>query len=128
MHPILRRVLRVIRRRRFEVDLAEEMEIHRATKEEHEPGHSLHRPGAPAVERGRELAMRRCAECHAVRRGSDSPDGDAPPFSTLRLRFNELSLERRLAGIPWGEHAGMPPIGLTSGDRSDLAAYIESLK
>jgi mono/diheme cytochrome c family protein len=82
----------------------------------------------PAVERGHQLAMRRCAECHAVRAGRESPDGDAPRFTTLRLRFNALSLERRLEGIPWGQHAGMPPVGLTAEDRRDLAAYIESLK
>jgi mono/diheme cytochrome c family protein len=82
----------------------------------------------PAVERGHQLAMRRCAECHAVRGGRESPDGDAPRFTSLRLRYNALSLERRLAGIPWGRHAGMPPVGLTPEDRRDLAAYIESLK
>jgi mono/diheme cytochrome c family protein len=82
----------------------------------------------PAIERGHQLAIRRCAECHAIGRGRESPDGDAPRFVALRLRFNELSLERRLAGIPWGQHAGMPPVGLTEGDRRDLAAYIESLR
>ncbi|HEX2816752.1 MAG TPA: cytochrome c [Phenylobacterium sp.] len=92
------------------------------------PASAAVRAADPAVERGHQLAMRRCAECHAVGRGRESPDGDAPRFSTLRLRFNELSLERRLAGIPWGEHAGMPPVGLTNEDRQDLAAYIESLR
>lgn len=81
-----------------------------------------------AVERGHDLAMRRCSECHAVRRSRESPNGDAPPFVTLRLRHNELSLERRLADVSWGEHAGMPPTGLTAEDRTDLAAYIQSLE
>jgi mono/diheme cytochrome c family protein len=85
------------------------------------------RPSDPSVERGRDIAARQCAECHALRHGRDSPDGDAPTFPVLRLRYNELSLERRLAGIPWGDHAGMPPIGLTRQDRQDLAAFIESL-
>lgn len=85
------------------------------------------RPVDPAVERGRDLAARRCAECHAVRYGRDSPDGAAPPFPALSLRYNEISLERRLAGIPWADHAGMPPIGLTANDRQDLVAFIESL-
>jgi mono/diheme cytochrome c family protein len=89
---------------------------------------SAARAADPAVERGHQLAMRRCAECHAIGHGRQSPDGDAPRFVALRLRFNELSLERRLDGIPWGRHAGMPPIGLSDGDRQDLAAYIESLR
>jgi mono/diheme cytochrome c family protein len=92
------------------------------------PSSAAPRPFDPAVERGHQLALRRCAECHAVGRGRESPDGDAPRFTTLHLRFNEFSLARRLAGIPRGQHAGMPPIGLTDADRSDLAAYIESLR
>lgn len=91
------------------------------------PASAAARSVDPAVERGHQLAMRRCAECHAIRPGRQSPDGDAPRFASLRLRFNELSLVRRLEGIPWGQHAGMPPIGLTAEDRHDLAAYIESL-
>jgi cytochrome c len=85
------------------------------------------RPVDPAVERGHGLAARRCAECHAIGASRDSPDGDAPPFAVLHLRYTAISLERRLDGIPWGEHAGMPPIGLSSADRKDLAAYIENL-
>src|SRR5512141_183115 len=50
----------------------------------------------PAVDRGQSVAERRCAECHAIRPGRRSPDGDAPPFSVLRLRYNELSLTRRI--------------------------------
>jgi mono/diheme cytochrome c family protein len=86
------------------------------------------RPFDPAVERGHSLASRRCAECHAIGRGRDSPDGDAPRFVTLSLRFNALSLERRLTRTLRGEHAGMPPVGLSDEDRKDLAVYIESLR
>jgi mono/diheme cytochrome c family protein len=91
------------------------------------PSPTAPRAPDPAVDRGHQLAMRRCAQCHAIRPGHESPDGDAPQFSSLRLRFNEISLQRRLAAIPWGRHAGMPPVGLSDADRSDLAAYIERL-
>lgn len=92
------------------------------------PAAAEKRSADPAVERGHDLAMRRCAECHAIGYGRESPDGDAPRFVDLRMRYNLLSLEKHLAGIPWGEHAGMPPVGLTEGDRADLSAYIESLR
>jgi mono/diheme cytochrome c family protein len=85
------------------------------------------RPVDPAVDRGQGVAARRCVECHAVRAGRESADGDAPRFTVLRSRYNEISLARRIAAVTRGEHAGMPPTNLSSADRHDLVAYIESL-
>ena len=85
------------------------------------------KPLDPAVDRGWGVAQRRCAECHSIRPGRDSPDGDAPPFTLLRLRHNEISLSRRIALVTRGEHAGMPPTAITDADRHDLVSYIESL-
>jgi mono/diheme cytochrome c family protein len=85
------------------------------------------RPSDAAVERGHGLAVRHCSECHSVTIFGESPDGDAPRFPVLRMRYNELSLARRLAGASRGGHAGMPPIPMTESERRDLIAYIESL-
>jgi cytochrome c len=84
-------------------------------------------PVDPAVDRGSGVAQRQCVECHAVRPGRHSADGDAPPFTVLRLRYNEISLARRIAAVTKGEHAGMPPTSLSDADRKDLVSYIESL-
>jgi len=81
----------------------------------------------PAVDRGWAVAEHRCIECHAVRPGRASADGDAPPFTVLRLRYNEISLARRIAAVTHGEHAGMPHTVLSDADRRDLVQYIESL-
>jgi len=93
-------------------------------------GSAAARPQAPdpAVDRGQAIAQRRCAECHAVRPGRDSADGDAPAFTVLRLRYNELSLSRRIEVVTRGEHFGMPPLSLNDADRHDLVSYIESLR
>jgi mono/diheme cytochrome c family protein len=80
-----------------------------------------------AADRGQGVAQRRCVECHAVRPGRDSADGDAPPFTVLRLRYNELSLAKRIGSVTHGEHAGMPPTFISDADLHDLVAYIESL-
>lgn len=85
-------------------------------------------PLDPAVDRGWGVAQKRCAECHAIRPGRDSADGDAPPFMVLRLRYNEISLARRIAAVTRGEHAGMPRMALSDADRQDLVSYIESLR
>ena len=80
----------------------------------------------PAVERGRDVAQRHCAECHAL--GSGHGDhGDGPSFAVLRLRYNELSLSRRIKAVSRGEHGGMRPILISDTDRRDLIRYIESL-
>lgn len=87
------------------------------------------RPHAPdpAIDRGLGVAQRRCAECHAVRPGHESADGDAPPFTVLFRRFDEISLSRRIAAVTRGEHAGMPRTTITDADRHDLVSYIQSL-
>jgi cytochrome c len=80
-----------------------------------------------AVGRGRSFAEVQCATCHAVGRGGDSPKPSAPPFGTIRLRYNELSLERELQAIGEVGHYGMPVLRIEPADRRDLIAYIESL-
>ena len=85
------------------------------------------RPLDPAVDRGWDLAQHRCVECHAVRPGRESSEGAAPPFRVLQLRYNEISLAKRIFAVSQGEHAGMPPMALTEAERQDLVAYIESL-
>ncbi|MBS0360316.1 MAG: c-type cytochrome, partial [Proteobacteria bacterium] len=52
------------------------------------------------ADRGGELAARDCAACHATGLTGASPDSDAPPFRAMRMRFNPISLERRLERLP----------------------------
>jgi mono/diheme cytochrome c family protein len=81
----------------------------------------------PALERGRHLAERDCATCHAIDAGAKSPNASAPPFAAVRLRFNPIALEKRMAPMPSQGHFAMPPRTLSSGDVEDLTAYIQSL-
>jgi mono/diheme cytochrome c family protein len=81
----------------------------------------------PAVERGRDVAQRHCAECHALGPGRGGANGDGPSFAILRLRYNELSLARRIKAVSRGEHGGMPPVMISDTDRRDLIRFVESL-
>jgi mono/diheme cytochrome c family protein len=74
--------------------------------------------------RGQAVAARQCAGCHALGPVGDSPRSGAPPFRDLALRYNELSLERRLADMNGQPHSEMPRVILQPGEISDLAAYI----
>ncbi|MGZ3375109.1 MAG: c-type cytochrome [Phenylobacterium sp.] len=80
------------------------------------------------VARGAHVAALECAACHAVGPTGESPAADAPTFRDLRLRYNPISLERRLSALPASGHPVMPPRALGAADVSDLVAYIQSLE
>ena len=83
------------------------------------------------IERGRALAERNCATCHAVGRTGSSPYEPAPPFRTLHERYDVEALAEALAeGIVVG-HGGarqMPRFVLTPPQIDDLLAYLKSLE
>jgi cytochrome c len=74
--------------------------------------------------RGEAQAARACSGCHALGPVGDSPRSAAPPFRDLALRYNEISLEHRLADMNGHPHSEMPRVTLQPGEISDLAAYI----
>jgi mono/diheme cytochrome c family protein len=86
------------------------------------------RAADPALARGAWVAERDCAQCHAVRAEGKSPNSNAPTFREIRLRFNPISLERRLHPMPAEGHDAMPPRSLSAADVPDLVAYIQSLE
>lgn len=80
-----------------------------------------------ATERGRQIAARDCASCHAIDTSSDSSRPLAPPFREIRARYNFISLSREFIAIGQFGHHQMPPTQISRSDSSDLIAFIESL-
>lgn len=80
----------------------------------------------PDVERGREIARRVCASCHAVEPGKVSPVPKAAPFASREMQ-HVAGLEGRLAALTTGGHYGMPPQRLTDDELTALSVYIHSL-
>jgi len=80
-----------------------------------------------SADRGRFYALRSCAGCHAVGVLGTSPNANAPSFSTIRLRYNALSLPRRLAEISENGHYEMPPINMTPDEIRDIVAYVQTV-
>lgn len=78
--------------------------------------------------RGQEVADLRCAGCHSIDTITVSPRFNAPPFRDLRIRFNAISWERKMAEIAEGGHDEMPAVRLDDIEIRDLRAYIESLR
>ena len=86
------------------------------------------RAPATAAEFGRDLAERECSRCHALGLAGESPRMDAPPFRDMRIRYNQLSFQRRMQEIAEGGHSAMPPLRIETSDARNVAAYIESLE
>lgn len=84
--------------------------------------------GDAAVDRGRRLALHACAVCHAVEAGARSPSPAAPSFALVRLRHNEISLERQLTDISRKGHWEMPPLQMSDEQIRDLTAYIQTVE
>jgi mono/diheme cytochrome c family protein len=77
---------------------------------------------------GRQLAMNRCARCHAVGRTGDSPNPRSPRFRDLGARFPFDGLrEALMQGMIVG-HPEMPIQHLTAAESGDLIAYLKSLQ
>lgn len=80
-----------------------------------------------AREQGAIIAARECSRCHAIGAVGESPRGAAPPFRNVRIRYNALSFERRMAEIAEGGHDQMPPLRLDKAQIEAVGAYIEGL-
>lgn len=76
--------------------------------------------------RGAIVAARDCSGCHALGATDPSPRSSAPTFRQLALRYNELSLERKLAEMNGHAHFDMPATTFQTSEIADLAAYISN--
>ena len=81
--------------------------------------------GLTSAQRGRLVAELRCAGCHAIDPGRESPRPRAPGFATREMRHT--AGESRLRDLTRRGHYDMPPMTLTDAEVADLLAYIENL-
>src|SRR5215204_5398121 len=76
-------------------------------------------------QRGRDLALRWCAECHLVSSQQRQGSADVPTFDMIggRPEFNS----EKLAFFLLEPHPKMPNLPLSRAEAQDLAAYIATL-
>ena len=80
-----------------------------------------------SAERGKAMAERLCARCHAIGVSGASPLAEAPPLRTFNEKWPLEQLEEALAeGIMTG-HPEMPEFELTPEEIQDLLAYLATL-
>jgi mono/diheme cytochrome c family protein len=77
--------------------------------------------------RGHDIAVRICATCHAVEQEQTrSPFKAAPPFEQIANARAMTQLALRVA--LQSSHPIMPNVRLSEGERTDVIAYLMSLK
>ena len=84
-------------------------------------------PLNPSIERGAEVAQRRCAACHGVALEAASPTREAPLFRVLSRLYSAQDLERKLSDFAQVGHFEMPAVTIAEDEIEDVSAYIASL-
>jgi len=80
-----------------------------------------------AAERGETLAKQSCGSCHGIGLTGESNWAGAPAFRDMRVDYNAISYERRMAQLHQG-HVRMPPAEISLDDVLDIRAYVRSLR
>ena len=82
---------------------------------------------APTL-RGRALAQKMCAECHALERSGKSPVATAPAFRDLPKRLDLDTFSDRLREGLISGHEAMPRFTFKREDAEAFVAYLRSIE
>jgi mono/diheme cytochrome c family protein len=84
---------------------------------------------APTLQqRGRALAKRMCAQCHAIGKSGESPRAGAPRFAHFGDRLDLSTLAQRLRRGLLPGHEDMPMFRFRRQDADALTAYLRSVQ
>src|SRR5215467_8378944 len=82
----------------------------------------------PLEQRGRALAERMCAQCHAIGKSGQSPHAGAPAIRALDRRVDlDSFMERLREGLMVG-HPDMPTFRFTREDARAFLLYLRSIQ
>jgi mono/diheme cytochrome c family protein len=85
-------------------------------------------PDPRDVAEGRRIAQRECSTCHAIDRGSVSPNPGAPPFRDVLFLSDSNWVAYRLIDAVRMGHDNMPLFDFDVRSADALIAYIESIE
>ena len=80
------------------------------------------------LEKGRELATRMCAHCHAVGKWERSPLTNATPFRQMEARVDYDDLQRRLQDGLVAGHPAMPMFVFKAEEARALIVYLRAIR
>lgn len=81
-----------------------------------------------AEKRGRTLAVRLCAQCHAIGRSDTSPKIGAPPFRHLESRVDLDNFQQRLRQGLMSSYHDMPVFRFTREDARAMVSYLRLIQ
>lgn len=79
-------------------------------------------------QRGQDLAILVCSQCHTISTTGKSPNPAAPPFHKLVEKLSEEGLSEQLDVALSLGHSPMPPWKLSPEQANDLLTFIVMLK
>jgi cytochrome c len=79
-------------------------------------------------QRGRTLAVRHCAQCHAIGKTGANPRGGAPALRHLDQRVNLDTFASRLRQGLMSTHQDMPIVRFNREDSRAMVAYLRSIQ
>src|SRR3546814_9871216 len=82
---------------------------------------------AEDVSRGRDLAERQCASCHAIGETNASPNRLAPPFRSLYRQYPVDALQPAFLKGLEVDHRDIPRFILTPTELTDIIAFLHDL-
>ena len=77
--------------------------------------------------RGKAILQDKCARCHSIEAGGDSPLAGAPPMRTIYRRFKEPELRAELSEGMVSRHKAMPQIVFSEDDVYAIMTYLYTL-
>jgi len=80
------------------------------------------------AERGRALAEKMCAHCHAIGKWERSPLAGAPPFRQLEPRVDFDDLQQRLQDGVISGHPAMPMFIFSAAEARALVIYLRAIR
>jgi mono/diheme cytochrome c family protein len=81
-----------------------------------------------AERRGRTLAVRLCAQCHAIGKSDASPRIGAPPFRHLESRVDLDTFQQRLRQGLMSSYHDMPVFRFAREDARAMVVYLRSIQ
>jgi mono/diheme cytochrome c family protein len=81
-----------------------------------------------AERRGRVLAVRLCAQCHAIGKNDASHRTGAPPLRQIERRVNLDTFASRLRQGLMSSHYDMPEFRFSREDAQAMVAYLRSIQ
>lgn len=80
------------------------------------------------AQRGRQILLKMCSQCHSIERAGKSPHAGAPAFREIDLRLDLDDFTDRLRTGLHSSYEDMPSVRFSREDARAIVAYLRSIQ